>query len=223
MTNPGWWLRRLHVAISRGRVPSPSTPSTSSSRLNWALAPVRVPVAFRRSDTSYLISKRSNLQRCWSEHRWTMGELTFEPRTEEAGVQIPSPPPPARTSTTRRMLSSGCAAQRTKPPYCTGSSHECTAPPWTISGRAESERRSFIRYGSCGAGEAGGAAYCAGCTEDRFREDIGPSRSWRLRSLVAWNDQSVTALPSGSQRRVELTSWPAPANSCPMGTTASAR
>jgi hypothetical protein len=37
---------------ARRWVPSPSTPSTSTSRLDWALAPVRVPVVLRRSGTS---------------------------------------------------------------------------------------------------------------------------------------------------------------------------
>jgi hypothetical protein len=66
-------------AISRGEVPSPSTPSMSDSRLSWPHTPAGVPVMFRRSSGSSPISKRSIEQLRCSERCTPRGEHTFDP------------------------------------------------------------------------------------------------------------------------------------------------
>jgi hypothetical protein len=66
-------------AISRGEVPSPSTPSVSDSRLSCPLTPAGVPVMFRRSSGSSPNSKRSIEQLRCSERCTSRGEREFDP------------------------------------------------------------------------------------------------------------------------------------------------
>jgi hypothetical protein len=69
----------LKWAISRGEVPSPSTPSMSHSRLSWPLIPAGVPVMFRRSGASAPISKRSTEQTALLRATPAQREHTFDP------------------------------------------------------------------------------------------------------------------------------------------------
>ena len=82
-------------AISRGEVPSPSTPSMSDRPSELPTYPAGVPVMFRRSSGSSPISKRSveptALLRAMYIPRGTHVRSLAR---RKPGVQIPSPPPP---------------------------------------------------------------------------------------------------------------------------------
>jgi hypothetical protein len=82
------------VAISRGEVPSPSTPSDSDSRLSCPSTPARVPVMFRRSSGSSSISKRSVEPTALLRAMYILrGTHVRSLARRKPGVQIPSPPP----------------------------------------------------------------------------------------------------------------------------------
>ena len=67
------------MAISRGEVPSPSTPPIRMGRLSCPSALTCVPVVFRRSARDGARSNRSADDLCWSERRVGRGEHTFDP------------------------------------------------------------------------------------------------------------------------------------------------
>ena len=77
-----------------GRVPSPSTPSASGSRLTWALVPASVPVMFRRPGASgpYRQEKQTATLLVRASSRLTRTHVRSLAR-RKPGVQIPSPPP----------------------------------------------------------------------------------------------------------------------------------
>jgi hypothetical protein len=70
-------------AISRGEVPSPSTPSMSGSPLSWPLTWATVPAMFRGSGASAPFSEGSSDQLRWSERHIHRGNMRSIPRTEQ--------------------------------------------------------------------------------------------------------------------------------------------
>jgi hypothetical protein len=111
------------------------------------------------------------------------GEPLFT-RTEEAAVQLPSPPPAARSRSTCVLISAGAAAQRTRTPSC------ATAPVTnalrSLHALGSSVEPTATLHPSCKSRGCAAESWC--CTAD----------------LGWWTDAKVTRCPAVNDRLAKV-------------------